>query len=407
MDIVCISVHYIIFPFYYSFLVFFLLISEILFDIFFKYKENQEVYNSTREESMNKKQRTTYHEEISLHYFEKIQIILNELPSYVKQYFRAIEPRTSIKTRLSYAYDLKVFFRFIKEKNPIFQNKDLKEISLHSLEELNSDDIEEYLEYLKHYEDKETGKIYHNSERGLHRKLASLRSFFHYFYRTKKIKSNPAAIVDMPKVHTKEIIRLEPDEVADLLDLVEHGAKNLSPQKQRYFEKNKIRNLAIFTLLLGTGIRISECIGLDLEDVDFKNSRIKIIRKGGKEDFVYFGNEVETALADYIKIRDNIHPIPGHEHALFLSTQKRRLSVSALENLVNEYASQITTVKHITPHKLRSTYGTELYRQTSDIYLVAEVLGHNDVNTTKKHYAALEDDRKRHAANKVSLRKEQ
>lgn len=79
--------------------------------------------------------------------------------------------------------------------------------------------------------------------------------------------------------------------------------------------------------------------------------------------------------------------------------------MQAIENLVQEYASQITTFKHITPHKLRSTYGTSLYRETGDIYLVAEVLGHNDVNTTRKHYAALDDDKKRSAATAVTLRK--
>lgn len=350
--------------------------------------------------------RTTYHEEISDKYIQNMQLVLETFPSFTKQYFRAIEPRTSSKTRLSYAYDLKVFFGFLQEKNPLFRNKNIADIKLTDLEQLTSDDIEEYLSYLKRYTDKETGKVYHNTERGLHRKLASLRSFFNYYYKTEKISKNPAVIVDMPKLHKKEIIRLEPDEVADLLDLVEHGPANLSPQKQRYFEKNKVRNLAIFTLLLGTGIRISECIGLDIEDIDFRNNRIKIIRKGGKEDFVYFGEEVASALSAYISERQTIQAKSGHEHALFLSTQKRRLCVQSIENLVTDYAKQITTVKHITPHKLRSTYGTELYRQTSDIYLVAEVLGHNDVNTTKKHYAALEEDRKRRAANQVSLRKE-
>ena len=84
--------------------------------------------------------------------------------------------------------------------------------------------------------------------------------------------------------------------------------------------------------------------------------------------------------------------------------QKKRISVRAVENLVKKYASLITNIKNITPHKLRSTYGTALYRETGDIYLVADVLGHTDVNTTRKHYAAIEEDRRRKAANKISLR---
>ena len=277
-------------------------------------------------------------------------------------------------------------------------------IRLSDLEQLQAVDIEEYLEYLKYYTDAD-GVEHTNNERGLHRKLAALRSFFAYYYKRQMIQNNPTVIVDMPKLHKREIVRLDSDEVANLLDYVEHGGDEMTGMKKVYFEKNKTRNLALFTLLLGTGIRVSECVGLDLEDLDFKNNRIKIVRKGGKEDFVYFGDEVAEALYDYYAERKTISTKEGHEHALFLSVQKRRICVQSIENLVSDCAKHVTTIKHITPHKLRSTYGTSLYRETGDIYLVAEVLGHNDVNTTRKHYAALEDDRKRRAASAVSLRK--
>jgi integrase len=80
------------------------------------------------------------------------------------------------------------------------------------------------------------------------------------------------------------------------------------------------------------------------------------------------------------------------------------MGVQAIENMVKKYTSQVTPNKKITPHKLRSTYGTSLYKETGDIYLVADVLGHKDVNTTKKHYAAIDDDRRRKAASVVKLR---
>ena len=121
---------------------------------------------------------------------------------------------------------------------------------------------------------------------------------------------------------------------------------------------------------------------------------------------VYFGEEVESALQNYIEARKAITPIAGHEHALFYSTQRKRIGVQAVENLVKKYARQITTTKKITPHKLRSTYGTSLYRETGDIYLVADVLGHKDVNTTRKHYAAMDEDRRRLAAKAVRMRKD-
>ena len=138
--------------------------------------------------------------------------------------------------------------------------------------------------------------------------------------------------------------------------------------------------------------------------MDFKNGGIRIHRKGGKEVTVYFGVEVEDALQDYLEERTRMIPVEGHENALFLSLQMKRMSVRSVENLVKKYAKIVTPLKKITPHKLRSTYGTSLYRETGDIYLVADVLGHSDVNTTKKHSAALDDSRRRSARDKVWLR---
>ena len=211
-------------------------------------------------------------------------------------------------------------------------------------------------------------------------------------------------MIDMPKLHQKEIIRLEADEVAKLLDFVESCGSTMTPHQRKYYEKTKYRDLAIITLLLGTGVRVSECVGLDLEDVDFRNNGIRVVRKGGNEMIVYFGPEVEKALKDYMEIRSGITPVAGHEHALFYSSQKKRINVKTVENLVKKYASRVTTAKKITPHKLRSTYGTALYEETGDIYLVADVLGHKDVNTTKKHYAAMNESRRRKAATAVQLR---
>lgn len=348
----------------------------------------------------------TYHEQNNRDNTVKLRNVLATLPDFTKDYFRAIEPNTSAKTRISYVYDIRIFFNFLHDNNQYFGKlSDIKQIKLTDLDLLQPVDIEEYLEYLKYYKDAE-GTIKTNNECGLHRKLATLRSFFNYYYKRELIKNNPTAIVDMPKLHKREIIRLDSDEVANLLDYVEYGGEEMTGMKKVYFDKNKTRNLALFTLLLGTGIRVSECVGLDLEDIDFKNNRIKIVRKGGKEDFVYFGEEVAESLYDYYAERKTVITKEGHEHALFLSVQKRRISVQAVENLVSDCAKHVTTIKHITPHKLRSTYGTNLYRETGDIYLVAEVLGHNDVNTTRKHYAALEEDRKRRAASVVKLRNE-
>ena len=278
---------------------------------------------------------------------------------------------------------------------------EIKDYPLSLLDQLTRMDIEEYLEYITLYQ--KDGKDVTNDERGKSRKLASLRSFYNYFYQNEMIEKNPAALVPLPKKHEKEIIRLEPNEVATLLDQVEEGAK-LTKKELEYHKKTKVRDVALLTLLLGTGIRVSECVGLDLQDINFDVNGIKILRKGGYEAVIYFGDEVETALREYLLEREHIIPCEGHENALFLSLQNKRIAVRSVENLVKKYASRVTTLKKITPHKLRSTYGTALYQESNDIYLVADVLGHKDVNTTRKHYAAQADERRRSAANKVRLR---
>jgi len=235
--------------------------------------------------------------------------------------------------------------------------------------------------------------------------MSALRSFYGYYFKRQIISKNPTLLVEMPKMHEKAIIRLDTDEIAMLLDYVDHGGDNLTGQRKAYFEKTKNRDLAILTLLLGTGIRVSECVGLDLQDIDFKNNGITVTRKGGNQMVVYFGEEVENALKTYLyTTRKQTVPLSGHENALFLSTQRKRMGVQAVENMVKKYAREVTPNKKITPHKLRSTYGTALYKETGDIYLVADVLGHKDVNTTKKHYAAIDEDRRRQAAGAVKLR---
>lgn len=345
--------------------------------------------------------KNNYHEEQNKLNTIKMRNVLAELPSFCKQFFRGIENNTSARTRLAYAYDLRVFFEYMKKNNSYCQKMEIRDFPLSILDSIKREDIEEYLEYVAYYQ-KDNREIT-NEERGKSRKLASLRSFYNYFYQSELIEKNPAALIPMPKLHQKEIVRLDADEVALLLDEVEDGDK-LTKSQKKFHDKTKVRDTALLTLLLGTGIRVSECVGLDMEDVDFKNSGIKIRRKGGYETVVYFGEEVEKALLDYWEQRKHIVPLSGHEHALFLSIQNRRITVRAVENLVKKYASTVTTLKKITPHKLRSTYGTSLYRETGDIYLVADVLGHKDVNTTKKHYAAMEDERRRKAANAVKLR---
>ena len=343
----------------------------------------------------------SYHEQEDIENTKRIRGILKELPPFCTDFFRGIEPRTSARTRLAYAYDLKTFFDFLKQANPELKSKKLRDLPLSLLDEIKLMDLEEYMEYLKCHPSITDDDVF-NTEQGIMRKVSTVKSFYNYFYRTERIQNNPASLLQLPKIHEKEIIRLDVDEVARFLDEVEDG-ECLTEKQKAYHAKTKLRDLAMMTLLLG----VSECVGLNINDVDFRNGGLRIHRKGGKEVIVYFGAEVEYALQDYLSEREHIVPEEGSEEALFLSMQRKRINVRSVEKMVKKYAQLVTPLKKITPHKLRSTYGTNLYRETGDIYLVADVLGHSDVNTTKKHYAALEDERRRSARNKVQLREKE
>ncbi len=323
--------------------------------------------------------------------------VLKDLPAFCREFFISLNDNTSTKTRLNYAYDLRVFFKYITEELDLFEGRGADKLTIDDLAKITANDIRLFMDYLTYYvKDNGTleGEAMTNGEKGKSRKLSAVRKLFEYFYTNELIPANPAQLVKTPKLHEKAIIRLEPDEAARLLDEIESGDK-LTERQKRFHNFTKARDLAIVTLLLGTGMRVSECVGIDLDHIDFNVGGIKIHRKGGNEVVVYFGDEVESALQNYLIERENMNPLPGHEKALFLSIQNKRIGVRSVENLVKKYSKLVTNVKNISPHKLRSTFGTNLYRETGDIYLVADVLGHKDVNTTRKHYAAESDENRR------------
>jgi len=327
---------------------------------------------------------------------EKLNAVLAELPDFCRVLFIGIQNNTGPLTRLNYAYDLRLFFNYLSSK----LNKDIKEIVIDDLQSQTVHDLEGFISYISLYEN-EDNKLMQNSENGKARKIAALRVMYKYFFKSGELASNASALLDLPKIHEKAIICLDVDEIVKLLDTVESG-EGLSEAQKRFHSHTKTRDLALLTLLLGTGIRVSECVGLNCDDIDFRNMSIRITRKGGNQSVLFLSDEVGEALDLYANERMS-HK--GHDTPpFFLSMQGTRITTRAVQMLVKKYAHIITPLKHITPHKLRSTYGTNLYKETGDIYLVADVLGHKDVNTTRKHYAAQNEENRRIAAKSIKLR---
>lgn len=351
---------------------------------------------------------------------KKIEVMLDLLPEFTEVFFVGIAQSTSSLTRLNYAYDLKIFFEYLINFKRSYNGITMRKIKLDMLDDVTAIDIEKFMNHVSVYENDES-KVISNGERGKARKLSAVRSMFKYFYNKDMIQTNAPSKVAVPKLHSKEITRLEVDEVAKILNLIEFG-DGLTDKQKDYHNKNKLRDLAMVSLFLGTGIRISELVGINIADIDFELHAFTVTRKGGSRTTLYFPEEILPNLKKYaIYRRYCIIKNPNNEkfdsEAFFTVDHKlnndkenniaaARISVRAVQNLVKKYAKVVNPLKNITPHKLRSTFGTNLYRETNDIYMVADVLGHKDVNTTKKHYAAISEDQRRKAAKVIKLRDE-
>lgn len=348
-----------------------------------------------------------YRAQVDAKRMNRLRQLEKELPLVCTDFFRSIAQTTSTLTRLAYAYDFRLFFQYLTAENPLFADIEPRLFGDTELSKIQMRDIDGYQDYLTQYyvnnESSGDSRLVQNHELGIMRKLCSLRSLFEYLFKNGHIQANIATLVTLPKLHEKPILRLEPDEMQKLLDTVATG-EGLTKRQQALLKFTRTRDTAMLLLFLGTGIRVSECVGLNLEDIDLDANAFLVTRKGGDQSILYFPSPVADALQDYLQQRQEIQPLEGHEDALFLSLQKRRITQRAVQNLVKKYAQVAAPLKkRISPHKLRSTFGTNLYQETGDIYLVADVLGHADVNTTRKHYAAMTDAHKREAARRVLL----
>lgn len=337
------------------------------------------------------------HKATAQHFREKCDETVSVLPAYCISYIRSIRQRTAPRTQYEYVKDIRMFLQWIEKS--IGHMPDLNDLA-----QLTRQDFEDYMEHLEYYRD-EHGRVHTNGRSSLARKLSSLSRFFNYLFQNDMLPRDETRKIQAPKVPKKNIIRLEKDETADLLHAVSGNAP-MTPKQADYHAKQQLRDTAIIQLMLATGIRVSECAGIDLNDIDLNHHCIRIIRKGGDEATVYMSDDAQEALEAWLDHRASL-PCPDTETAVFLSSRNTRMSVRAIEYMVRKYASRAVPAKHITPHKFRGTYATELYRATGDIYLVAETLGHKDITTTREHYASMTDDRKQAHRNTVDYKKEE
>lgn len=325
---------------------------------------------------------------------DKFNELSERLPNFVYNYLREIRDHREPSTLVAYSFDLLTFFEYLIQHNPLCRNMTPRQVPLEVMEHLTARDFDEYMDYLRN-------KGGHsNNNQSISRKMTPIRGWYDYAVRYGDIAASPISgkgIGDREK--KSDIIRLTVNQVNELVKKVQYTEVS-SKHAKAYCEKTKQRDNALINLLLYTGIRVSEAQGLDMDDLDFKENRISVVRKGGKESYVYFQEDTAALLLEYIN-GERLKLAKGNpdERALFLSIRHSRMCVKAIENLVKKYTREVTGNGKITCHKLRTTFGTNLYQKTSDIRLVADTLGHSSVNTTAKHYSAVEEEHRRKAAN--------
>lgn len=313
--------------------------------------------------------------------------MLEQMPSFVDYYFKANSLTLSASSQHSYMYDIYNFLKWWHSSLPELRDTKLCKMTIENIACVSPADILDYISAMRN-----DSNVF-LSESTLARRCAALNSLFDYLKQYGFIESNPMSDVKRPKVKKdKRIIKLDDDEVERFFSSILYGT-GFTEHQRKYLENTKQRDYAIATLLLTSGIRVSEMVGLNIDDISFQNYRIQITRKGGKRQYIPLSDNTLHVLQDYLQVRNTVHPaLPQDASALFLSTQNTRMTTAAVQNMIKKFAKAACIDKPITPHKLRKTYGTNLYNKTRDIYLVANALGHDSVTTTTKHYVASDDE---------------
>lgn len=335
---------------------------------------------------------------------QKCMILERRLPSFMKEFFLYLKNAVAINTRLAYLEDIEFFCDYLVKETNLTHAASVKDISLDDFNQIRARDINYFLgQYCQRYEieDDKGIRIMENHPRALARKKSSLSVLFKNLYRDGHLQQNITDgfnPIQTPKPQPDAIKRLDIDEVVRLLELVEDGSQ-LSEKEKRYWQKTRFRDRAILVLFLTYGLRVNELQQLDVSSFNFHRGEFKIYRKRGKESLMPINHSCEKVIRDYLdKERPSMEKIhPDHQGALFLSLQKKRMTIRAIQNLVKKYTAQVLGTlpeEGYSPHKLRATAATSLIQQGASIFDVQNLLDHDNVTTTQL-YAAHRKDSKR------------
>ncbi|WP_017753945.1 tyrosine recombinase XerS [Calidifontibacillus oryziterrae] len=351
-------------------------------------------------------------------FYNKLEAILTELPWYVEEYIDKKRRKLSAASLLNYCHDFKIFFSWLLSEG--FFEGSMKDVPLPLLEKLTTQQIEDFLSFLK-FE-------LNNKDLTINRKLSALKSLFNYLQNIAEtddlqpyISRNVMAKIELNSVKEdqettanrmegKILIGDEYEQFRafvanDYLQIVQDDKK-----KVNFYTFNRERDTAIVSLFLGSGLRLSELVGLDISDIDFKKSCARVIRKGNKEQYVYFSEQAMLDLLTYLEIRNARYKVEKNNKALFISApmgpkgKSRRLTPRAIEKLVEKYAISFGKPS-LSVHKLRHSFATRYHAEINDVPKLRRQLGHSSVQTTMI-YTHIKNEDLKNAINKLNMPKD-
>ena len=303
---------------------------------------------------------------------------MKEYPEILKNFksYKLTIQNRSLKTVDEYLLDLELFFRYliasrenIELESEKFDSISIKEVDLDFVKSISTDEIYEFFNYTVEYRK--------NKAKARARKLSAIKSFFKYLTNRKMIDENPAVTIESPSIGNKSLPKyLSLDESIALLDAVKNDPES----------KTRARDYAIITLFLNCGMRLSELVGISLNDIDRELRSIRVLGKGSKERVVYLNDSCKSALADYLKVRATDNQIEiKDKNALFLSLRHQRISNKTVQHIVYKYLKLAgLEYKHFSTHKLRHTAATLMYQTGKvDVRVLKDILGHEQLNTTQ------------------------
>lgn len=335
--------------------------------------------------------------------------ILTKLPDYVFDYIEVAYDGESVNTQIGYSIDIKTFFEYlIKFK---FRDVSTEDITTDMLNEVTLRDLNGFKAYLKEYESEyisALGRVVKrtrtNNEYGINRKLSGVRGLFLYLYKNDYLDHNITDKLDFKKLHQKMKRPLATKDVMSLIDVIYNGENYFEGRNKASYLNRKQRDIALFTAYLGTGCRVSEIVNLNITDIDFESSSFIITRKGGDRQEIFMPIQVENEMLKYVEERLADEETKDTD-PLFISRNRKRILPQTVEKNLKTYcrAAGITDPDKMHPHALRRTFACNLIADGVDIKMVAELMGHKNIEVTHRYYTQYASERRKQVMRSLDI----